>query len=120
MRDDTPPVFFEDLFCRHFDVAWRVDPGEGRGASDGGGVPLGRGDARLQRDGAQGPDRRSVEVRDPEGKEMEAYAQNAVAEGLSCEVVIPFSLNGAPGDRGVTVRDVVTGVTAETEVRVGE
>jgi len=27
MRDDTPPVFFEDVFCRHFDVAWRVEPG---------------------------------------------------------------------------------------------
>ncbi|MFH0962681.1 MAG: alpha-amylase family protein [Planctomycetota bacterium] len=58
-----------------------------------------------------------IEVFDPEGKPIEAYAQNVVAPAGRCEVVIPFALDDKPGDWTIRATDVLTGVAGNATVK---
>ena len=59
-----------------------------------------------------------VEVADPQGNDVKAYAQNALAPGGTCRVVIPFALDDAAGDWTITATDVLTGVTAKAVIEL--
>ena len=58
-----------------------------------------------------------VQVFDPAGKPVRYYSGNADVFAGTARYAIPFALNDAPGQWRVRVRDVVSGLAAEREVR---
>jgi hypothetical protein len=59
-----------------------------------------------------------VEATRPDGRACEAYSANVEAKGGAAEVRIPFALNDPAGAWKVRVRDVATGVAAESRIEV--
>jgi hypothetical protein len=59
-----------------------------------------------------------VEVFDPAGKRVRYYSGNADVVGGTARFSIPFALNDLPGRWRVKVRDVISGLEANREVRV--
>jgi hypothetical protein len=59
-----------------------------------------------------------VEVFDPAGRRVRYYSGNADLVGGTARFSIPFALNDIPGQWRVKVRDVISGLEANREVRV--
>jgi len=61
-----------------------------------------------------------LEIYDPEGNLYRAYTSNAVAQNGKWEGYIPTALNDLPGRWKVKVKEVVSGLSAQTEFRLGK
>jgi len=61
-----------------------------------------------------------IELLTPQGRPAWHYTWNVLARGGTLNVDVPLALNEAPGQWSVRVRDVLTGVAAETTFTVLE
>jgi len=59
-----------------------------------------------------------LEVTNPRGETVDYLAQNVIAEEGAATTTIPFALNDTSGEYTIRARDVMTGVTGETRVRL--
>lgn len=59
-----------------------------------------------------------VKMINPTGEEVRYYSDNLLAQSGSCKFSLPLALNEAVGQWKILVRDVATGVTAATQLKV--
>lgn len=73
---------------------------------------------QVQTEGNAQPSKHAfrVEIVAADGKKLSFYSQNIVAEKGNAEVNIPWALNDQPGKYTVTVRDIMSSITAKQEI----
>lgn len=78
-------------------------------------------EAAIEREGESQPGTHlfHLSVIGPDGKEKAVYAQNLLAGAGKTIAEIPFAYNDPAGEWKLQVRDVATGVTASTVIRLG-
>ncbi len=70
----------------------------------------------LQGTGQVGDHVLHISLTDPKGNRQRAYDKNVLAVGGKYESRLPFALNDGEGEWTLTIRDVLTGVTAQARV----
>ncbi|MHB8996119.1 MAG: beta-galactosidase [Armatimonadota bacterium] len=74
--------------------------------------------ALVQAAGKHGDHVLHVELIDPQGQSPLPYRSNQLAPGGKLDLTVPLALNDQPGTWTVKVRDVLTGTTSETKLKV--